>query len=171
MVSNSMHRGSVLTSALIIFIALVAVLSIVALSLSHKAKPSANGNTNSRVALNTNFRACTDEAKICPDGTAVGRTGPNCEFAPCPTNTNAPRNANTNTKTANTNQPLNTNSSDTSRLCNLDSDCGPIMCGNVCYNKAYYNSHGPYPECPVLANATCVCLSHQCTGITPDELQ
>lgn len=28
--------------------------------------------------------ACTMEAKICPDGTAVGRTGPNCEFAPCP---------------------------------------------------------------------------------------
>ncbi len=29
--------------------------------------------------------ACTLEAKICPDGSAVGRTGPNCEFAPCPT--------------------------------------------------------------------------------------
>ncbi|MBI5457781.1 PKD domain-containing protein [Candidatus Kaiserbacteria bacterium] len=29
-------------------------------------------------------RACTMEAKICPDGTAVGRTGPNCEFAACP---------------------------------------------------------------------------------------
>ena len=28
--------------------------------------------------------ACTTEAKICPDGTAVGRTGPNCEFAACP---------------------------------------------------------------------------------------
>ena len=28
--------------------------------------------------------ACTKEAKICPDGTAVGRIGPNCEFAPCP---------------------------------------------------------------------------------------
>jgi len=27
--------------------------------------------------------ACTQEAKICPDGTAVGRTGPNCEFASC----------------------------------------------------------------------------------------
>jgi hypothetical protein len=27
---------------------------------------------------------CTMEAKICPDGTGVGRTGPNCEFAPCP---------------------------------------------------------------------------------------
>jgi hypothetical protein len=27
---------------------------------------------------------CTLEAKICPDGTTVGRTGPNCEFALCP---------------------------------------------------------------------------------------
>ena len=28
--------------------------------------------------------SCTMEAKICPDGTAAGRTGSNCEFAPCP---------------------------------------------------------------------------------------
>lgn len=28
-------------------------------------------------------QACTEEAKICPDGSAVGRIGPNCEFAPC----------------------------------------------------------------------------------------
>lgn len=28
--------------------------------------------------------ACTMEAKICPDGSAVGRTGPKCEFSPCP---------------------------------------------------------------------------------------
>jgi hypothetical protein len=28
--------------------------------------------------------ACSMEAKLCPDGSAVGRTGPNCEFAPCP---------------------------------------------------------------------------------------
>ncbi len=27
---------------------------------------------------------CTDDAKGCPDGTIVGRTGPNCEFAECP---------------------------------------------------------------------------------------
>jgi hypothetical protein len=27
---------------------------------------------------------CTLEAKICPDGSAVGRVGPNCEFAECP---------------------------------------------------------------------------------------
>jgi hypothetical protein len=31
--------------------------------------------------------ACTQEAKICPDGSAVGRTGPNCEFAECPEKT------------------------------------------------------------------------------------
>ncbi len=30
--------------------------------------------------------ACTMDAKICPDGSAVGRQGPNCEFTPCPSN-------------------------------------------------------------------------------------
>lgn len=28
--------------------------------------------------------ACTMEAKLCSDGSAVGRTGPNCEFTLCP---------------------------------------------------------------------------------------
>jgi hypothetical protein len=28
--------------------------------------------------------ACTTEAKLCPDGSYVGRTGPSCEFAACP---------------------------------------------------------------------------------------
>jgi hypothetical protein len=28
--------------------------------------------------------ACTEEAKLCSDGSAVGRVGPKCEFAPCP---------------------------------------------------------------------------------------
>lgn len=31
--------------------------------------------------------ACTQEAKLCPDGSSVGRTGPNCEFTPCPDQT------------------------------------------------------------------------------------
>jgi|SRR3989344_1032860 len=30
-----------------------------------------------------NSIACTQEAKLCPNGSYVGRTGPNCEFAPC----------------------------------------------------------------------------------------
>jgi hypothetical protein len=28
--------------------------------------------------------ACTMDAKICPDGSAVGRVPPSCAFAPCP---------------------------------------------------------------------------------------
>lgn len=32
--------------------------------------------------------ACTQEAKLCPDGSYVGRVGPNCEFAPCPSSNN-----------------------------------------------------------------------------------
>jgi hypothetical protein len=39
---------------------------------------------NGRAASAPRGQACTMEAKICPDGSAVGRTGPNCEFAPCP---------------------------------------------------------------------------------------
>ncbi len=31
--------------------------------------------------------ACTEEAKQCPDGSYVGRTGPGCAFAACPTST------------------------------------------------------------------------------------
>ena len=34
--------------------------------------------------------ACTMEAKICPDGSAVGRTGPNCEFLACPSSIDLP---------------------------------------------------------------------------------
>jgi hypothetical protein len=28
--------------------------------------------------------ACTMDAKVCPDGSYVGRVAPSCEFAPCP---------------------------------------------------------------------------------------
>ena len=42
-------------------------------------------NSNPPNPSNPPKTACTQEAKICPDGTSVGRTGPNCEFAPCPT--------------------------------------------------------------------------------------
>lgn len=31
-----------------------------------------------------NITACPADAKLCPDGSAVGRVGPDCEFAPCP---------------------------------------------------------------------------------------
>ena len=34
--------------------------------------------------ISTEPVACTEEVKLCPDGSAVGRVGPKCEFAPCP---------------------------------------------------------------------------------------
>lgn len=34
--------------------------------------------------------ACTMDALVCPDGSTVGRSGPNCEFAPCPPVTPTP---------------------------------------------------------------------------------
>lgn len=36
-------------------------------------------------SLKSTQQACTEDARICPDGSSVGRTGPNCDFAPCPT--------------------------------------------------------------------------------------
>lgn len=40
-------------------------------------------NTVERPGITAAMPVCTLEAKICPDGTSVGRTGPACEFAPC----------------------------------------------------------------------------------------
>jgi len=38
--------------------------------------------------------SCTQEAKQCPDGSYVGRVGPNCEFAECPSVTSiVPKNS------------------------------------------------------------------------------
>lgn len=37
-----------------------------------------------RAAAPSGPTACTLEAKVCPDGSYVGRTGPDCAFAPCP---------------------------------------------------------------------------------------
>ncbi len=35
-------------------------------------------------ALDADQTLCTAETRICPDGTAVGRSGPHCEFTACP---------------------------------------------------------------------------------------
>ena len=45
-------------------------------------RPAVSGSQQGTGA--SNGGACTDEAKICPDGSAVGRTGPSCTFAVCP---------------------------------------------------------------------------------------
>ncbi len=37
------------------------------------------------------FTACTMDAKVCPDGSYVGRIGPNCEFAACKNASSTPK--------------------------------------------------------------------------------
>ena len=46
--------------------------------------PIDGGNENPKPIQIPEPVACTMDAKICPDGSGVGRVGPNCEFAPCP---------------------------------------------------------------------------------------
>lgn len=38
-------------------------------------------------AVDNRPMACTQEAKLCPDGSYVGRTGADCQFAACPAST------------------------------------------------------------------------------------
>ena len=41
----------------------------------------ASSNSNS---VSDHMSVCTMDARICPDGSSVGRVGPNCEFEACP---------------------------------------------------------------------------------------
>lgn len=45
---------------------------------------SSSPTTSTILPSSTTPVACTMEAKLCPDGSSVGRTGPKCEFSPCP---------------------------------------------------------------------------------------
>jgi hypothetical protein len=46
--------------------------------------PTLYGAGTNDNASNEDGIACTMDAKMCPDGSYVGRIGPRCEFAPCP---------------------------------------------------------------------------------------
>ena len=54
-------------------------------SLFEKHKERLTGATEQEDADDEGvYTACTQEAKRCSDGSFVGRTGPDCAFAPCP---------------------------------------------------------------------------------------
>lgn len=73
---NERDRGRVLTRGMTRCIALsFAIASLAACRLQRSTPPDEPGPPG---------RGCTMEAKICPDGSAVGRTGPDCAFPPCP---------------------------------------------------------------------------------------
>lgn len=48
------------------------------------------GKSNDIVATSTSPVACLEEAARCPDGSLVTRSGPNCDFAKCPTMVTVP---------------------------------------------------------------------------------
>jgi len=48
---------------------------------------SANGSAVNSGAGDEDLVECTADAMVCPDGSAVGRTGPDCEFSACPKET------------------------------------------------------------------------------------
>jgi len=47
-------------------------------------EPAQNSPITGQPTGNQPSQVCTQEAKQCPDGSYVSRTGPNCEFATCP---------------------------------------------------------------------------------------
>lgn len=77
------------------FFVLLAIITVSAITAAvffqlGRKQYSPSSPTSPTPTSTTQPAACTQEAKLCPDGSAVGRTGPNCEFAPCPLTTVTP---------------------------------------------------------------------------------
>jgi len=70
-------QKGILTLSGIIIIVAVAIIAFGGIFAYQYLTPEPSNNQQNSVA-------CTMEAKICPDGSSVGRTGPNCEFTACP---------------------------------------------------------------------------------------
>lgn len=64
----------------LIFLAVVFILG--GLFYIYNPEPVEYKNSNNSNQNETVF--CTMDAKLCPDGSYVGREGPNCEFKTCP---------------------------------------------------------------------------------------
>lgn len=62
---------------LVIIIVGVALLGVVWIGWSRFSELREVRNPNDSIV-------CTADAKLCPDGSYVGRIGPHCEFARCP---------------------------------------------------------------------------------------
>jgi hypothetical protein len=80
-----------------LWIALIAILGIGAYFVfsGSSDKGVATDDTASTTASTTGTTFCTMDARMCPDGSYVGRTGPNCQFV-CPTGTSTKANAGVN---------------------------------------------------------------------------
>jgi hypothetical protein len=108
-----------------------------------------NGDSS---AIHPNPVACTQEAKQCPDGTYVARTGPNCEFSACP---NAPSNGTTS-------QPL---ALQCTTGCVADSRCLPFGTRVADGNATYCDLSGQFSVQKADSSAcqnNYECVSNQC---------
>lgn len=87
-----MKQRGFATIMLVVWMALVVLVGVEAYFLATRPADSTNFGDNKYGEPDggPDRVACTMEAMICSDGSAVGRTGPNCEFAKCPTNYDNP---------------------------------------------------------------------------------
>lgn len=84
-------------------------------------------------------QACTEEAKKCPDGSFVARTGPNCEFSVCPVS-------------------VPTKPIDDIINCNSDSECGVNTCGCKAQRKDSLGKN----ICAQACTGEAKCLNNKC---------
>jgi len=87
------------------------------------------------------FEGCTEEAKVCPDGSIVVRVPPTCEFTPCP---EIPE----------------------EKECNQDSDCVKGGCsGTLCQSKKeepVFTTCEYLPEYACYKQIKCKCVDNKC---------
>lgn len=115
--------------------------------------------------------SCTQEVKICLDGTAVGRQGPNCQFAPCPENTSDTISPIPVKTRSNISACINhlgepqaeevcKNIPKQGRSCETNVDCRP-SCAFGCLN-ADWQSSGSFNDCTAEPEYSCECINSVC---------
>lgn len=92
-------------------------------------KPLPTPVSPSPSAVRITETVCTQEAKLCPDGSYVSRTGPNCEFSSCPS--------------VSTPKP---SSAVISSKCRVNSFSVSNECGVGAFKEAYVQCHDGYEE-------------------------
>ncbi|MFH1036476.1 MAG: hypothetical protein V1756_00195 [Patescibacteria group bacterium] len=94
---------------------------------------TSNPTTVSPNTTGTKPAACTQEAKLCPDGSYVSRIGSNCEFAACQSVTSVSGSAPANTATA-------------VKKCGVNTFVVNNECGVGAFKNAYLQCHDGYEE-------------------------
>ncbi len=105
--------------------------------------------------------SCTMEAKLCPDGSAVGRVPPDCEYAPCPKTNPTPGSS---ACVNHLGQPQDEQACQgipaEARTCNADSDC-MATCGHGCLSKSW-KSPTSLMDCMAMPMYECGCTVNTC---------